>query len=210
MAGAGMTSESIDFWYYTSSTYTYLTVMQIGDVAAKAGVKVRWRPFHLNTLLRENGVKPFPPGASKTAYMWRDLERRAQMHEISFPSEPPPYPCDPDILNFRVALVAFEQGWAQEHARASYDWWFRRGTPVGLGENRVPFLRSLGKDADAIIARAHSEDIDAKIIASADEARELGLFGSPHFVVGREVFWGDDRLEDAVSWAKHGNVIYPR
>jgi hypothetical protein len=59
---------------------------------------------------------------------------------------------------------------------------------VGLGENRVPFLRSLGKDADAIIARAHSEDIDAKIIASADEARELGLFGSPHFVVGREVF----------------------
>ncbi len=68
------------------------------------------------------------------------------------------------------------------------------------------FSGSLGKDSDRIIARAHSPDIDAQIVASADEARTLGLFGSPHFVVDGEVFWGDDRLEDAVSWAKLGRV----
>ncbi len=201
-----MASKPIDFWYYTSSTYTYLTVMRIDDVAERAGVEIRWRPFHLNTLLNENGIKPFPPGRAKTRYMWRDLERRAQMHGLYFPETPPPYPCDPDILNFRVALVAFEEGWAREHALATYDWWFRRNRPPGLDDNRVPFLRSLGKDADRIIAIAHSPDIDAQIVASADEARTLGLFGSPHFVVDGEVFWGDDRLEDAVSWAKHGRV----
>lgn len=201
-----MTSKSIDFWYYTSSTYTYLSAMRIGDMAQKAGLEVRWRPFYLNALLQENGVKPFPPGRSKTTYMWRDLERRAQMYGIGFPEEPPPYPCDPDILNFRVALVAHEEGWAKEHALASYDWWFRRHRPPGLDDNRVPFLESLGRDPDRIIARAHSPDIDAQVTASADEARGLGLFGSPHFVVDGEVFWGDDRLEDAVSWAKLGRV----
>jgi 2-hydroxychromene-2-carboxylate isomerase len=201
-----MTFKSIDFWYYTSSTYTYLSAMRIEDVAEQAGLEIRWRPFHLNTLLQENGVKPFPPGRAKTNYMWRDLERRAQMHGIEFPRIQPSYPCDPDLLNFRVALVAFEEGWAKEHAIATYDWWFRRNRPPGLDNNRIPFLESLGKDPDRIIAKAHSPEIDAQIVSGADEARALGLFGSPQFVVNGEVFWGDDRLEDAVAWAKHGRV----
>jgi 2-hydroxychromene-2-carboxylate isomerase len=41
---------------------------------------------------------------------------------------------------------------------------------------------------------------------ATDEARNLDVFGSPTFVVAGEVFWGDDRLEDAVRWAKKGTL----
>lgn len=37
-------------------------------------------------------------------------------------------------------------------------------------------------------------------------ARDLGIFGSPTFATGGEIFWGDDRLDDAVSWYRHGSV----
>jgi 2-hydroxychromene-2-carboxylate isomerase len=196
--------KQIDFYYFTGSTYTYLAVNRVTEAAERAGVEVRWRPFNLRALLRENGHVPFPAGRAKTAYMWRDLQRRALMYGMAFPETPPPYPCDPDLLNFRVALVAYEQGWAREHALASYQWWFLKSRPPGMDDNRIPFLLALGKDPESVIDRAHSREIDAMITESEDEARALGLFGSPHFVVEGEVFWGDDRLEDALAWATRG------
>ncbi len=199
--------SSVDFYFWSASTYTYLTVNRIDAAAEREGIEVRWKPFNLRALLRENNHVPFPAGRAKTEYMWRDLERRALMHGLPFPGERPAYPSDPETLNFKAALIAYEDGWAREYALKAFEWWFLKGKPPGMDGNLAVMLREMGKDADAILSRIAAPEMDAKLAASADEARALGLFGSPHFVVGREVFWGDDRLEDAFSWAKTGRVV---
>lgn len=57
-----------------------------------------------------------------------------------------------------------------------------------------------------MLALANAADTKNALMAETDVARDLGIFGSPTFAIGRELFWGDDRLEDAISWYKHGRV----
>ena len=63
-------------------------------------------------------------------------------------------------------------------------------------------LTSLGLDADALIARGKSEAAKEALRRQVDRARDLGLFGAPTFFVDGEMFWGNDRLEDALDWAR--------
>jgi 2-hydroxychromene-2-carboxylate isomerase len=193
-------AQALDFYFFPGSTHTYLTANRIGSKAAEAGVFVRWRPFNLRAILRETGVNPFPPGTSKRRYMWRDVERRAKRHGIPFASEPQ-HPVDPDLKALRVAIVAADEGWCPEFVVAYYRAWFLENQPPGVGDNMASFLETIGRDPDAVLHRAMSEETTRMMEATVDEARLLGLFGSPHFVVAEEVFWGDDRLEEALEWA---------
>lgn len=191
----------VDFYYWTGSTYTYLTVRRIDRAAQEAGVMVNWCPFNLRALLRENNHVPFPPGRAKTAYMWRDLERRAHELGVPYPEAQPIYPSDPETLNFKAALVAHDQGWGTEYAKAAFDWWFMKRRPPGMGSNLPDMLEAIGRDPRSVLAAIEAPEMEARMEASAKDARRLGLFGSPHFVVGDELFWGDDRLEAAIGRA---------
>lgn len=144
--------SSVDFYFWSASTYTYLTVNRIDAAAEREGIEVRWKPFNLRALLRENNHVPFPAGRAKTEYMWRDLERRALMHGLPFPGERPAYPSDPETLNFKAALIAYEDGWAREYALKAFEWWFLKGKPPGMDGNLAVMLREMGKDADAILS----------------------------------------------------------
>lgn len=191
---------SLDFFFYYGSTYTYLTVMRIDGVAAAAGVDVRWRPFSVRDIMIEMDNIPFRTKPIKARYMWRDLERRAGRYGIPF-VKPPAYPVDPESLANRVGVVAAEQGWCPDYTRASYTAWFLENKALGVPEYLGEILTALGKDPDEIVGLADSEEVRARYEAETDAARRLGIFGSPSFAVGDEIFWGDDRLEDALEWA---------
>ena len=193
--------RALDFFFFIGSTYTYLAVSRIGDAAARAGVPVRWRPFSVRAIMREQNNNPFTGKPAKMGYMWRDLERRAQRHSIEFRSIPP-YPVDPDLLANRVAALSALEGWCPEYTRATYRSWFLDAKVPGEEPNVRAVLSQLGKDADAVIAKANSQKIRDRYDAETDAARKLGIFGSPTFAWGSEIFWGDDRLEDALDWAK--------
>jgi 2-hydroxychromene-2-carboxylate isomerase len=195
----------LDFYFFPGSTYTYLTANRIDRLAAEAGVAVRWRPYNLRAILLETGVVPFPPGSAKRRYMWRDIERRAASLGIRYTREPR-HPVDPTLISLRVAMVAAQQGWCSEFTKAYYRSWFLDDRPAGLDDNMPGLLKSLDRDPEEVLALANDESFKATLDASADEARRIGLFGSPHFVVRDEVFWGDDRLEDALAWAKKGDA----
>jgi 2-hydroxychromene-2-carboxylate isomerase len=192
--------DAIDFFFFYGSTYTYLTVMRIAAVAARAGVAVRWRPFDVRSIMIEQNNIPFRGKPTKLAYMWRDIERRARRYGLPF-TQPPQYPVDPENLASRVGLVAAEEGWCPGYTVATYRAWFLEDKPPGEAAHLAAILRGLGKDADAVTARANSERIREAYAAQTDMARRLGIFGSPTFAVGEEIFWGDDRLEDALEWA---------
>jgi 2-hydroxychromene-2-carboxylate isomerase len=192
--------EPIEFFFFIGSTYTYLTVMRIESVAAAAGSRIFWRPFDVRSIMIEQNNVPFRGKPVKMAYMWRDIERRAARYGLPF-SKAPPYPVDPENLANCVGTIAAEEGWCAAYAKATYQAWFLEGRAPGEQPHLEQILCALGQDPKRVIAGAETPDIREQYAATTEEARRRGIFGSPTFMVGDEIFWGDDRLEDAIEWS---------
>lgn len=196
----------IDFWYSIGSTYTYLTVMRLRDLAQAAGVTCRWRPFNVRHVMVTQNNIPFKDKPEKTTHMWRDIQRRAARHGLA-PSVPAPYPIAGLVLANQVAILGAEEGWAEDYTRATYGRWFSAGQPAGEEPNLSASLTTIGQDPLRVLKTAQSDRIVAALSQATQEAMRIGVFGSPTFVVEDEVFWGDDRLEDAIDWARAGKLL---
>ena len=194
-----MNDKPLDFFLFLGSTYTYLAVNRAEELAAAEGVTLRWMPFSVRSIMIEQNNRPFIGKPVKLAYMWRDVERRAQRYGIPFNSVPN-YPNDPDELANRVATVASVEGWCNEFARGAYAKWFLENKDPGNPEHLSDVLRRIGRDAEAVIAQANGQAARDRYAANTEAARAKGIFGSPTFACGSEIFWGDDRLEDAIAW----------
>jgi 2-hydroxychromene-2-carboxylate isomerase len=194
-----------DFWFSIGSTYTYLSVMRLAEVEQTSGITFRWQPFSVRQIMIEMDNIPFRTKPVKAAYMWRDIERRAEMHGL--PARvPAPYPLAQwDVAN-RVAVLGAAEGWVADYARATYRRWFQDGLEPGSEPNLSDSLREIGQDPSRVIALAATPEIGAAYEAATDTARKLGIFGSPTFAVDRELFWGDDRLDDAIAWHRCGTL----
>jgi 2-hydroxychromene-2-carboxylate isomerase len=200
-----MTSGKIDFFFTMGSTYSYLSVMRLAEVERNTGVSFQWRPFHLLVILQEMKHVPFADKPTKSAYMWRDIERRAAMYGIPV-KVPAPYPCKQSGFANLIATIGMREGWGADFVREAYRHWFVLGQETGSEPNVSESLRAVGQDPKRVLALAETDEAKAALTAETDAARALGIFGSPTFVVGKELFWGDDRLEDAVSWLQAGRV----
>ncbi len=109
---------------------------------------------------------------------------------------------DPEYLANRVGIVAAIEGWCPEYTQATYHAWFLEDKPPGDPAHLGSILAALGKDPEAVLSLADSQEIRDGYDAETSVARRMGIFGSPTFVVRDEIFWGDDRLEDALEWCK--------
>jgi 2-hydroxychromene-2-carboxylate isomerase len=165
----------------------------------RSGISLTWRPFSVRSIMIEQNNRPFVGKPVKLAYMWRDVERRAMRHGVAF-NGIPDYPNDPEELATRVALVAAKEGWCADFAKAAYACWFLENKDPAKVDNLLPLLAGLGKSPQDVVAAANGEDTRNEYRATTEAARAMGIFGSPTFVCGKELFWGDDRLEDAIDW----------
>ena len=86
--------------------------------------------------------------------------------------------------------------------QATYRRWFVDGLEAGSERNLSQTLAEVDQDTARGIEHADGLDIEAAYVEQTDRAQRAGIFGSPSFIVDGEVFWGDDRLEDAITWAK--------
>jgi 2-hydroxychromene-2-carboxylate isomerase len=194
---------TLDFWLEFASTYSYPAAMRIGALAKSAGVSVRWRPFLLGPIFKEQGwaTSPFNLYPAKGRYMWRDLERLCGALALPF-AQPAEFPQN-SVLAARVALVGLTQSWGEDFCRAVYTAEFGAGRNIGESTVIAVILAGLGQDAAAVLEAAQSDMIKAQLRAQTDEARSRGIFGAPSFVAAHgEMFWGNDRLEAALEWAK--------
>jgi 2-hydroxychromene-2-carboxylate isomerase len=200
-----MAAAQIDFWFTMGSTYSFLSVMRLAEVERSTGITFRWRPFHLLVILQEMKHIPFADKPVKSAYMWRDIERRAAMYGI--PAQlPAPYPAKQSVMANLVATVGMREGWGADFVRAAYRRWFQLGQETGSQPNVSGSLRDIEQNPARVLALAGSEEAKEALALETDTAKELGIFGSPTFAVDRELFWGDDRLKDAISWRQSGRV----
>jgi 2-hydroxychromene-2-carboxylate isomerase len=197
-------SARLDFFFFYGSIYTYLSVMRIDSLARSAGVEVRWRPFNLREILIEQNNTGFVRNPVRMNYSWRDVERRARRHNLTFAPRPP-YPVDPDLLALRVGVLAAAEGWCPAYTQATYRDWFLQHKATGVGAHVEEVLAAIAKSPAEIIARAASPEIADRLSKETDAARTLGIFGAPTFAIGTEIFWGDDRLEEAIEYAVQQN-----
>ena len=196
-----MSRPSLEFWFEFASTYSYLSAMRIDDAAKKKGVEVRWRPFLLGPIFAGQGwqTSPFNIYPDKGRNMWRDMERRAAAYGLAF-VQPDPFP-QHSLLAARLTVAGLEEGWGEAFARGVYEAEFAHGLNISRETVLEGILFKAGADPDAAFARAGSDETKAKLKAQTEEAISRHIFGAPTFMVGEELFWGDDRMDQAFDWA---------
>lgn len=195
-----MSRSPIDFWFDLASPYSALAALRIADVAA--GLDVRWHPFLLGPIFQAQGWNdsPFNLYPAKGRWMWRDVPRRAARRGLAF-RQPAKFPRH-SVLACRVALVALDEGWGEDCVRAMYRAEFSDDVDIADPLALAGVLSTLGRDGAAVVARAQTQPIKDALRASTEQAARQGIFGAPTFLVEGELFWGDDRLEDAIAWAR--------
>jgi 2-hydroxychromene-2-carboxylate isomerase len=155
--------------------------------------------------MQEMNNVPFVTKPIKLAYMWRDVERRASKYDLPI-RVPAPYPLKNFDLASRVAVLGDMEGWCPNYVRASYRLWLVEGKEAGAEPNLSQSLSEIGQNPDRVIAAANTESVGRAYDDNTRKARHLNIFGSPTFVARGELFWGDDRLDDAIAWHINGTL----
>ncbi|WP_317203182.1 2-hydroxychromene-2-carboxylate isomerase [Janthinobacterium sp.] len=191
----------LECWFDFGSNYSYLSVMRIEDLLRRAGLRIVWRPFLLGPVFKALGweTSPFVLHKAKGDYMWRDMERQCEKYALPWrrPTEFPRH----SLLPVRVALLGEEQPWMGEFCRRVMSRNFAADQDIHAEASVAAVLDEMGLDAAAIIAAARSEANKVRLRERGERAKALGIFGAPTFFVHGEMFWGNDRLDDAIARA---------
>lgn len=193
-------ARDIEFWFDFGSNYSYLSVMRIEAEAAARGVRIHWRPFLLGPIFRALGFdnSPFVLQKEKGAYVWKDMERQCRKYGIAL-TRPSVFP-RAALLAMRVALLGAEREWIAAYCRAIMQQNFVHDRDIGSVEVVGEALVKLGLPAQQIIAEAQSDANKLRLREQTEAAAAKGIFGAPTFFIGDEMFWGNDRLEDALDF----------
>ncbi|HYD46801.1 MAG TPA: 2-hydroxychromene-2-carboxylate isomerase [Terriglobales bacterium] len=197
-----MSASVIQFWFEFASTYSYLSAMRLEAATSAAGVVIEWHPFLLGPIFRAQGWNdsPFNIYPAKGRYMWRDMERLCQRYGLPL-RRPSQFPRN-GLLAARLATLAAGEPWVGDFVRAIYTANFAQDLDIGSPEVVSAILTAMGKPAAEILAAAQQDDNKTQLRLQTEEAQALGIFGAPSFIANGELFWGDDRLEQALEAAK--------
>jgi 2-hydroxychromene-2-carboxylate isomerase len=201
-----MSSPLLQFWFEFASTYSYLAAMRVERATAEAGIAVEWKPFLLGPIFQQQGWNdsPFNLYPVKGRYMWRDMERLCEKYAIPL-RKPSRFPRN-GLLAARLACLASGEPWCAEFVRRVYRANFAEDREISDPAVIIAIVDSLSLNGSDLIVRAQSAETKERLRQQTDEAMRLGIFGAPAFVIGNELFWGNDRLEDAIAW--HRRSLY--
>jgi 2-hydroxychromene-2-carboxylate isomerase len=193
--------KTIEFWFDFGSNYSYLAMLRIGRLAADAGVEVRLKPFMLGPIFKSLGweTSPFVLQTMKGNYVWRDMQRQCDKYGLRW-QRPSAFPRNA-LLAARVALQGEGTPWLAAFCEQVMLANFADDREIGDEAVIAGILDGLGADSGALIAGAASDACKAALRARTEEAQARGIFGAPMFFVGAEMFWGNDRLDDAIALA---------
>jgi 2-hydroxychromene-2-carboxylate isomerase len=194
---------TLDFWFDFASTYSYPAALRIGALAQDAGVTVNFRPFLLGPMFKAQGwtTSPFNLYPAKGGYMWRDLERICADLALPF-VRPDPFPQN-SLIAARVAMIGLRESWGEEFCLEVFRSQFGEGLRIDDVEAIGQILARLEIAPEPVLKTALSDNNKTRLRDQTDEAAQRGIFGAPTFITGDgELFWGNDRLERALLWAK--------
>jgi 2-hydroxychromene-2-carboxylate isomerase len=196
------TLGTLEFWFDFGSNYSYLSVMRIGDLARSAGVDVQWRPFLLGPIFKSFGweTSPFVLQKEKGEYVWQDMVRECRKYGIPW-QRPSVFPRH-SLLPLRIAVHGADQPWMEQFCERVMLRNFAADHDINAESSMAVVLDGLGLDASAIIEAAGSTENKLRLRERTGQAKARGIFGAPTFFVGDDMFWGNDRLDDALALAR--------
>jgi len=196
-----MAKPQLEFWFEFASTYSYLSATRLPAIAEANGVSVTWRPFLLGPIFKAQGwdTSPFIIYQAKGNYMLRDMERQAELYGLRF-KRPSPFP-QHSVLAARVAQLALDTSQGIDFCQNVYLMQFAEGQNIAEVDVISASLIAANLTTD-LIEKAQEPASKHRLRESTEEAMRRGIFGAPSFFAGNELFWGNDRLESALAWAK--------
>ena len=188
------------FYYDLGSPYAYLAAERIHSVFESAGAEPPvWKPVLLGALFARFDRGSWARTAARTEGM-REVERRAASYGLPPIRWPSGWPSN-YLFAMRVATFATEIGRGVSLPLAAFRQHFAAGRDLSEPDNVLIAAASAELHPRALKTAVARDSIKARLRETTDEAAELGVFGVPSVVVGGEVFWGDDRLEEAAERA---------
>lgn len=201
--------QTLSFWFEFASTYSYLAASRVEAEARARGVRLRWEPFLLGPIFAAQGWKdsPFNLYEAKGRYMWRDMERLCSSLSLPF-RRPSIFPRN-GLLAARVACAGRDEAWLPAFVRAVYRANFAEDRDIAAPATVGEILKAQGLPAEEWLERAVSPETKQRLREQTERAVSAGIFGAPSFVVGSELFWGNDRLEQALACARGATASAP-
>jgi 2-hydroxychromene-2-carboxylate isomerase len=199
-------TPEIEIWFDFGSNYSYLSVMRIEDASRRLGVQIAWKPFLLGPIFQALGMEnsPFVLQKEKGAYVRRDMVRQCRKYGLRW-KQPTTFP-RLGVLPSRVALLGANQPWIGAFCRRVMELNFALDQDINQPEKLTPVLTELGLPAADILDQSRQETTKLRLRGQTEQARTRGIFGAPTFFVGTEMFWGNDRLDDALLFATDRKV----
>lgn len=195
-----MTTERAVFYFDLGSPYAYLAAERVSGLFAEAGLKQPdWQPLLLGGLFKRFGRDSWANGPGRAEGI-AEVERRAAAYGLPPLAWPDPWPGN-TLFAMRAATFAKQTGRAVSFSLAAFRQAFAAGRDLSDPDNVLVAAAAAELHPRAVLKAAETEGVKRALREATERAAELGVVGVPSLLVGGEVFWGDDRLEEAVAAA---------
>jgi 2-hydroxychromene-2-carboxylate isomerase len=184
------------FYFDIGSPYAYLAGERLEAVLPGP---VHWQPVLLGGLFKLAGRGSWAVGdPERRRRGMAEIERRARAYGLPPLHWPEPWPTD-YLVAMRAVTFAFSIGQGREFAFAAWRSAFQQGVELSVPDRVFDLAPAVGLTREALAAVCADPEIKRGLRDATDAAHAAGVFGVPTVAVGEELFWGDDRLEDAAA-----------
>jgi 2-hydroxychromene-2-carboxylate isomerase len=184
------------FYYDFQSPYAYLAAERMDDLVPGA----RWKPIAFPILLGQLGMLDRKIAEADPAGLADEVAGRASARGLPPFAPPEAWPMESwSLAPLRAALVADERGRLREFSLAAFRKAFVESRPLTELDNILEAARTAGLEADEVDEGIQRPEIKEGLKSNTEEARERGVSGIPTVAIGDELYWGDDRLEEAAA-----------
>jgi len=188
------------FYYDLGSPYAYLSAERISGLFTEAGLEQpEWQPVLLGGLFGRFDRGSWSQTPARAEGM-AEVERRASAYGLPPIAWPDPWPGN-SLTAMRVATFAKQTGRAVSFSLAAFRQAFAAGRDLTDPDNVMIAGAACELHPRALLKAVQTESVKNALREATDRAGDLGVEGVPALVVGNEVFWGDDRLEEGVAAA---------
>jgi 2-hydroxychromene-2-carboxylate isomerase len=184
----------VDFFFDFVSPYTYVARSQLGGIASRTGTRFKTWPMHLLNLMKIVGNSPTTVLCSnKFKYAGQDLPRWCARYQLPFKLNP--HLRSDHSLTLKGALVAQEMNLEDQYNGAMFSAFWTDAVNISDRAELVRYLEAAGLDGSAILKQAEEPEYAKRLESNTQLAADRGVFGSPTFIVGDDLFFGNDRLD---------------
>ena len=197
-------NKKIEMWFSMGSTYTFLSVMRIRPLIKIHNLNISFYPFNLRKIMKKMNNFPFSAEKeSKLNYMWRDIQRRSEKYKIGKITNNINFPIKNANLANKIAIYAKQHNFLLDYLETAYKLWFFENIEPGKISSLKKTFKEINQNLEKTLLNVNTVSNNNIYETNTSLAFSKGLFGSPSFVIGEEIFFGDDRFEDAILFKKN-------